>query len=62
MYGGCGKQNGGRILFDDLGFVRCKKSGEKVSYPDSEVILELMDNFGASVRICISENGLVEKC
>lgn len=62
MSGGCGNQSGGRILFDSQGFLRCKKTGEKVSWPTSEVVLELSDRFGASLKICIFESGLVKKC
>lgn len=62
MYGGCGNQSGGRVIFDNRGFLRCKKTGEKVSFPTKEVVLELSDHFGNSLRVCIFENGLVKKC
>ena len=62
MSGGCGNQSGGRLLFDSKGFLRCKKVREKVSLPSGEVVLELSDRFGASLKICIFESGLVKKC
>lgn len=62
MSGGCGESEGGRIVFDELGFLRCKKPYEQVSVPRGIVRLELKGNSGKSVRICILESGIVKKC
>ncbi len=63
MSGGCGEDSeGGRILFDEQGFLRCKKPFEKVSYPHGEVRLELQGSSGKSVGICVFESGFVFKC
>lgn len=62
MSGGCGDSDGGRILFDELGFLRCKKPFEQVVAPSGMVRLELKGSSGKSVGICILESGIVKKC
>ncbi|WP_034551093.1 pilus assembly FimT family protein [Helicobacter rodentium] len=62
MSGGCGESEGGRILFDELGFLRCKKPYEQVVAPSGMVRLELKGSSGKSVGICILESGIVKKC
>lgn len=62
MSGGCGESEGGRVLFDELGFLRCKKPYEQVIFPQGMVRLELQGSSGKSVGICILESGIVKKC
>ncbi|WP_104721238.1 prepilin-type N-terminal cleavage/methylation domain-containing protein [Helicobacter mesocricetorum] len=60
--GGCGEYEGGRILFDELGFLRCKIANNPVSLPTNTLIIELLDDFGRSAKICILQSGFVKKC
>ncbi len=60
--GGCGEYEGGRILFDDLGFLRCKIANKPVSFPTDMVIIELFDDFKRSAKICILQSGFIKKC
>ena len=62
MSGGCGESEGGRILFDELGFLRCKKPYEQAVAPSGIVRLQLKGSSGESVGICILESGIVKKC
>lgn len=62
MSGGCGESEGGRIIFDELGFLRCKRPYEQVTSPKGAVRLELQGSSGKSVGICILESGIVKKC
>ncbi|TLD89072.1 type II secretion system protein [Helicobacter sp. MIT 05-5294] len=62
MSGGCGESEGGRIMFDESGFLRCKKPYEQVSLPNGAVRLELRGSSGKSVGICILESGIIKKC
>lgn len=62
MSGGCGESEGGRILFNELGFLRCKKPYEPVTIPSGMVRLELQGSSKNSVGICILESGIVKKC
>ncbi|MDE5603178.1 MAG: prepilin-type N-terminal cleavage/methylation domain-containing protein [Helicobacter sp.] len=60
--GGCGEYEGGRILFDDAGFLRCKVANKPVSFPTDIVTIELFDDFGRSAKICILQSGFIKKC
>ncbi len=62
MSGGCGESEGGRILFNELGFLRCKRPYEQVIVPNGMVRLELQGSSGKSVGICVLESGIVKKC
>lgn len=62
MSGGCGESEGGRILFNEWGFLRCKKPYEPVTIPNGMVRLELQGSSKKSVGICILESGIVKKC
>lgn len=60
--GGCGEDNEARILFDQQGFLRCKKPYEKPTIPNGIVFLELFNKSGESVKICILPSGFIQKC
>lgn len=62
MIGGCGDGYGARILFNEQGFLRCKKPFEKITLPTGSVKIELQGSSGEIVGVCILESGLIEKC
>ena len=60
--GGCGEREGGRVLFDEQGFLLCKIPYSSVEKPQGEVIFVLENRFGEKEQICIGENGIAQGC
>lgn len=60
--GGCAGSGEARILFDEKGFLRCKKPYEQLTNPDGIAFLELFNRGHRSVKICILQSGFIKEC